>query len=581
MQRSSKVMFGILAVFGVVFIVAGLGLVALLTYEGSPDIAPGSLLVLELSGKYRDAAPDEDSTLAFLGTDHDTVYDIRSALRKAKVDARVRGAILKIGALNVGWGVAQEIRECLLDFRASGKQVTAFMESGSNKEYYVAVAADKIYLAPEGTLFLNGLTMEAQFFKDTLAKVGIEADMHTIGKYKGAPEAYTRSSLSDAQREVLNSMIDEFYSQLVTAVAQGRNLSEEAVRSAIDDFTFSPARAVEAKLLDGLLYYDQVLDGLKRPDEETPALVDLDEYERVDPQSLHLETGTQIAVLNISGEIRSGKSGRFGLFGREVVGSGTIVEALKEIRRDKDTKAVVVRISSPGGSSLASDIMWREISLLSKEKPVVVSMSDVAASGGYWVATAADTIVAQPGTITGSIGVFMGKFNVSELMDKVGVNVEVVSRGQYAQLLSPLRGFSEEELEKVTAMLQETYDTFVDRVAKSRKMSPHEVDQVARGRVWTGVQAKELGLVDELGGFDAAIDLAKEHAHIEASEDVRLVHYPEGDTLLAQVLETLGFSTEKALGPELSRVMSLASSQDVRSQAPGPWAMLPFIPLVY
>jgi protease-4 len=238
-------------------------------------------------------------------------------------------------------------------------------------------------------------------------------------------------------------MIDEFYSQMIDGIAEGRNLPEQSVRDFVDHFSFSPSKAVEANLLDGLMYYDQVLSTLKRADESKPKLVEWDKYINYDQDGFDFDEGPKIAVIYVSGEIQSGRSGRNGTFGGTSVGSKTIVKAARKIRDNHHIKGVVLRISSPGGSALAADVMWRELSLLAEKKPMVVSMSDLAASGGYWIATASDTIVAEPGTITGSIGVLMGKFNMKELMNKIGVNVEVVSRGRYAQILSPLHAFSE------------------------------------------------------------------------------------------------------------------------------------------
>jgi protease-4 len=579
MRRSTRITLGIVLFCGILLVTGMVGLVRVAMRGGAARIANNSLLVLHLSGDYADHAPAGDFPFASLGS-RKTLPSVRSALEKARADSRIRGVVLDISGLTVGWGAAQELREAIKDFRSSGKQVVAFMEVATDKDYYVAVAADKVYLAPQGTLFLNGLVMEAQFLKDTLRKVGIEADMHHIGEYKSYSETFTRSTMSDAQKEVLNALVDSIYGQLIDAIADGRKLTREEVEAFINDFSPSPSRVVEARLIDGLEYYDQVIDHLKLAGEDKPSLVEYKDYTKVKSRSLGLETGPQVAVLYVSGQIVSGESGRGGLTGGETVGSETIVDAIHDIRDDDDIKAVVLRVDSPGGSALAADIMWRELTLLRQKKPIVVSMGTLAASGGYWIATAGDAIVAQPGTLTGSIGVVFGKFNISGLLDKVGFHVETVSRGKYATMFSPLQSFTPDELNKVDAMLRDTYDMFLDRVAKARNMSPMDVDAVARGRVWTGEQARERKLVDELGGMDEAIALAKQRAKIDDQAQVDLVMYPQEGSFLERLLDQLGASSQVSMRPEVQKALELLSPE--RSQVEeGPQAILPFIPIVH
>ncbi len=577
MQRRTKLAFGVLFLFSALFLLVLVGLVRLVSGGNHVQVPDNALLVLHLNGSYEDAPPGPDFQLPFLESGPNTLQGLRETLDRARDDRRIRGVVVNVWNLNVGWGVAQELREALQAFRSSGKPLTAFMETASDKDYYVAVAADKVYLAPEGMLLLNGLSMDAQFIKDTLEKLGVEADYHNIGEYKTAVEMYTRSNMSPAHREALSSILDSLYSQMLAAIGEGRKLTREEVAAYIDDFTISGSRLVEAKMVDGLMYYDEVLDSLKQPGEEEASVIELGDYSKASESTIDLETGPKIAVLYVSGEIHSGESGRGGMFGGESVGSDTILEAARAIRKDDDIKALVLRVNSPGGSSLAADQMWRELMRTKKKMPIVVSMSDLAASGGYWIATAGDTIVAQPGTITGSIGVFMGKLNLAGLMDKVGVEVETVSRGRYAEMFSPFKKFNPDELKKVDAMLSETYETFLNKVSVARNMTRAEVDAVARGRVWTGEQARERKLVDELGGMDRAIALAREKANLAADSAVRVVAYPRDESFFGRIMGQLGVHSSLELRSELRPLQTLLKSEEM-AMDPGPQALLPFIP---
>ncbi len=538
-----------------------------------PRVPDDCWLELRLSGAYRDSSPALERRLAAWTSGPSTLHEVREVLRKARFDRRIRGLLVSVSNLGLGWAGTQELRDLVAAFKQSGKPVVAYLESAGSKEYYVAAEADKVYLSPMGTLLLNGLSVQAYFLKDALDLLGVKADMYRIGEYKSATEVYTRRTFSDAYRESLESVLEDLYGQLVDGVAQGRNLARGDVEGFIDDFSFSPSAAVEARLLDGLLYYDQVLDSLKRPGERTLGRVSARDYMLVDPRSVGLEPGARVAVLYIDGELRTGRSGYGGLLSGRVAGAQTLLEAIEQIGESGDIDAVVVRVSTPGGSALAADVVWRELTRLRARMPVVVSMSDMATSGGYWIATAGRPIVAQAGTLTGSIGVLMGKFDVSGLVGKVGANVEVLSRGRYAQILSPMRAFTEEERGRVEAMLQETYDTFVDRVSTARGLSPAEVDAVGRGRVWTGRQALARGLVDRIGGLSVALEAAREAAGIPAGVEVDLVPYPARRGLPEVLAAAVGLESSSV--PGVRGILGLVDGR------PGPldrgvWAIVPF-----
>ncbi len=451
-------------------------------------------------------------------------------VEKAKKDKSVDGIILKIGSLSAGWGKIQELRNKLLDFRTAGKKVICYMETGGNLEYYLATAADKIVLYPSGDLSLVGLRSEVPFLKGTLEKLGIKADLEHIGKYKTASDLLTRDSMSEAHREVVNSILDDYWDQFTKSIAQARGLRVEEVKERIDQGPYLAPGARKADLVDTLAYYDEIegiaekLVGRK--------IYKLKGRKFVKRRERRYEWGTppKIALIYACGTIWTGESGYnpfpIPLIGGKYMGSETIARAIRKARKDKSIKAIVFRIDSPGGSGLASDIIWREVTLASKEKPFIVSMSDVAGSGGYYIACAADTIVAEPGTITGSIGIISGKFDMSGFYKKIGLKKEIITRGENAALYSDYRGFSAEEREKVKRMLKEGYDDFVNKVAAGRGMSYAEVDAIGRGRVWTGRQGKKNGLVDELGGLERAIEIAKGKAGIGEKQEIRVIIYP-------------------------------------------------------
>jgi protease-4 len=499
------------------------GLLLLYTAVGhEPQVASHSTLVLPLNGNLDEMEPG-GVIGQFLET-APTVRSIVETLRKAKVDNRIASVIIKPTGAGALWGKVQEVRDAIVDFRRSGKPIIAYMEYGGEQEYYLSTACDKVFLMPAASLDLTGMANYELFLRGTLDKIGAYPDALHIGEYKTASNTFTEHTFTSAHREMAESLNSDMYQQLVRGIADGRHKSEAAVKSLIDHGPFLPEDALRAGLIDDLAYEDELDDKIKLAP-GTPRFVDLNDYRQVAATSLGLGRGPRIAVIYAVGIIASGKS-NYDSPQSGVVGSDTIVEYLRKARADSSIKAIVMRIDSPGGSAIASDVIWREVMLTKTQKPVIASMSDVAASGGYYIAMPAHAIVAEPSTLTGSIGVVLTKFVIDGTLKKLGMNLEGVSQGKYAGMYSPVRPFTPEERARVTENMQATYDTFVEKAAQGRNTTPEKIDDVAQGRVWTGRQAKDIGLIDELGGLERALALAKQRAKIPQDSEVELVVYP-------------------------------------------------------
>jgi protease-4 len=464
------------------------------------------------------------------GGERRTTRSLLDLLHDAKEDPAIVGLILRIEGYSAGWAKTQEIRQALLDFRARSKKVVCFSEMLNNKEYYLASAADKIVLYPAGYLNLTGLRAEIPFVKGTLDKLGIQAELEKRGKYKAAAELVTSDTMSTAYREVENSILDDLYDQMTTSLAQSRKLTPDEVKAKIDKGPYAATEAQKDGLVDTLLYYDQVDSLVQKLWGEKPREIGERAYHR-------REKGDEddwgeppaIAVVYASGDIIMGQSFTDPLTGMKVMGGNTVAAALKQAREDRGIKAVVFRVDSPGGDGLASDIIWHEVvRLREKKKPVVVSMADVAGSGGYYIACAADTIFAMPGTITGSIGVITGKVNAKGLYDKLGIKKEILTRGANADFFSSYRSFTDKQWEQLNRQIEADYRDFVHKVAQGRHKTDDEIHAIAQGRVWTGKQAIQNGLVDKLGGFEDAIACAKRMARIPEAKKVRIVTLPKG-----------------------------------------------------
>ena len=532
-----------------------------------PSVKDNSVLAFKVSGPLPDYVPDNPINRIF-GNPPQSLSSLLAQFRKAKVDKRIKAIILDVDASETGWAKAEEIRSAIEDFRTSGKPVYAYMETGFNKDYYVASACDKIYLPPSGELFVTGLAADVMFFRGSLDKLGIYPDVYQIGKYKSAGDMVTQKQMTDAHREYVNSLLDDLYGRMVDAMAKSRHKSADDVKKIIDNAPYSAKQAQDAGLIDGTLYRDevekQVKTGLGYGANEELRIVRASDYRKISQESLGLNKGEKIAVVYASGDIMSGSS-QFGTDGQTVIGSDSLVRVLNEVRDDKSIKAVVLRIDSPGGSGLASDIIWRGIESLKAKKPVVVSMSDVAASGGYYIACNANKIVAQPSTITGSIGVVGGKPVVKGFYDWIGVTNEYVLRGTNAGMFRESEKFSDSERAKFQEFLKSTYDDFTSKVAKGRGKDQAYIDSIGQGRVWTGRQGKENGLVDEYGGIDKAIEVAKQLANIPDTKGVQRVIRPIPPTWLDQLFSDAGEDeVEASAETNQQNALLAAMPEDVR-----------------
>ncbi|MEO5819411.1 MAG: signal peptide peptidase SppA [Vicinamibacteraceae bacterium] len=467
-----------------------------------------------------------------------TVRALVAAIGRAKTDSRVKGLVLEPVGAAPFWARSQEIRDAILDFRKSGKKTIAFLEYGGEQEYFLATACEKVTLLPSSVLDLKGLATYEVFLRGAFDKIGVTPDFIHIGDYKTAINAYTQRTFTPAHREMAESLNHDTFDQLVQAIAVARKKTPETIRALFDEGPFIAEDALAAGLVDALVYRDEVEEKMGLGDEDT---TDFADYVRALSPSFSFSSRPKIAVIYAVGTIASGE-GPSG----DVAGSDTLVEYINQAADDRSVKAIVLRVDSPGGSSIASDVIWRALMLAREEKPLIVSMGDLAASGGYYIAMPGHVIVAQPGTLTGSIGIYTGKFAIGGTLEKLGASMEAVSEGKMAQMDSPARPFTAAERAKIEEQVQAFYEQFVTKVAEARKSTPEKIDAVAQGRVWTGRQAKKIGLVDELGGLNRAIAIARERAKIAVGADVELVIYPPRASLFDALSHPLGQTEESS-----------------------------------
>ena len=514
----------VLVLFLVLFVLAAAAAVSYVVLQwGRPaeTVPPHAYLEIGLSGELQEIVPPDFFRDVVLGVRPLALHDIWMNLRKAKADDRIEVLLLRLDMLACDWAKVAELRDAVLDFRKSGKKVYAYIEEAPDfdKEYYLATACDRIVLHPMGWLGVNGIGGYVPFFKNTFEKLGIRAEFEHVEEYKTAYNQFTESGFTPAHKEMVESIYGDIFDQYVEAVAIARKKTPDEVRALIDRGFYQGLGAVEAGLVDDLKYEDE-LQSMLRSGGKKLARITSAEYSRVSPAAAGLATGRRVAVIYAVGPILSGES----LPGS--IGGATLARWIRQAREDRTIAAIVLRVDSPGGSSVASDVIWREVFLAKKEKPFVVSMSDVAGSGGYWISMAAHKIVAQPQTLTGSIGVLSGKFDLSGLYEKLGVTSERIVFGKEADVYSSFRPFSAEERKIVKEEIRRVYDAFLEKAAQGRNMSREDVDKVGRGRVWTGKQARDIKLVDELGGLSKAIELAKVRAGLGRDEEPRLVVWP-------------------------------------------------------
>jgi len=507
-----------------------------------------------LGGTYTDT-----KTVNTFGTSSTkTLRGLFKKLDTLKTDDEIAGIVFKIENVSMGWATLQEIRNKLHELQETEKETIGYLESGGNAEYLLAAAMERVVLMPAGSLNLTGLRAEVLFYKGLLDKLDIEADMLAMGKYKSGVEPYMRDGMSDAFRESMTALLDDLYAQLLAHIAESRDgITAEEVSNLINSGPFTAEEAHQEQLVDALQYYDELLETLKTASPDEDVQVVKPDYERKrkvpdmnsfaglmqllsmlnPPQRAKSTAENQIALIYADGPILPDIDQLFP--STSVIMPSTLKEAFEKARTDDTVRAVVLRIDSPGGSALASDLIWREVMLTQREKPVVVSMGDVAASGGYYIAMAAGTIVAHPSTLTGSIGVFGGKLNMMGFYNKIGLTKEIIAHGQNATLYSDYGGFTPTERERVEKMMKTVYKDFVSKAAEGRNKSFDEVDEIAQGRVWTGKQAKALGLVDEFGGLETALSIAKEQAGFADDEEVNLIVLPKQKPFFEQLMERM------------------------------------------
>ena len=521
----------LLAWIGGLVVVAGVLAVVMVVYGLRHKKAVPSRTILELNLESAFVEDNPDNPMARLtGASKPDLHDLTFALERAEGDPRVVGLVARLGAAKVGIAHVQELRDAVLRFRKKGKFALAFSEtfgefSSGGSAYYLATAFDEVWLQPSGDVGLVGIQLEAQFLRGTLDKLGVVPRLDHRYEYKAAMNMFTETKFTPAHREELHKVGDGIFNQMVRGIAEGRKLSPEQVKGLIDRGPFLGQEAVNEKLVDQLAYRDTFYSKAKERAGAGAELLYLNKYlERTDRPH---KKGKRVALIFGIGGVGRGASDYDPLSGSQSMGSDTVTAAFRAAIADKDVKAIVFRVDSPGGSYVASDAIWREV-LNAKQagKPVIVSMGNVAGSGGYFVAMGADKIVAEPGTITGSIGVLGGKLVPSGLMEKVGVSVDRVTFGQNAAMFSPTTDYSPAEWARFQAWLDRVYADFTTKVAQGRKLDKAKVLELAKGRIWTGEDAKQLGLVDELGGLHMALALAKQAAGIPEPDDVELRPFP-------------------------------------------------------
>jgi protease-4 len=507
----------------------------------------------------------DDGLARVLMTKKLRVRDVVEALQKASQDERVKGLVARVGQSGMKLAQVQEVRDAIIAFRATGKPAIAFAEtfgeaSPGNSSYYLATAFDTIYLQPSGDVGLTGLIYEQPFIRGTLDKLGIVPRLDGRKEYKSFRYLFTERKYLPPHRQEITQVMESQFNQIVRGISAARKLTEDQVRALINEGPFSGQEAVDASLIDGLEYRDQVYDTIKGKAGAKAGVLSLMEYRKRagSPNG----KGTTIALVYGVGAIMRGKSGYEPATGEIIMGSDTIASAIREAAEDDDVKAILVRIDSPGGSYVASDTIWREIINAKKAgKPVIASMGGTAASGGYFIAMAADKIVAQPGTITGSIGVFGGKMITTGFWNKLGVTWDEVHTSRNADAWTQTKDFTPAQKARFARWLDRVYDDFTAKVSTSRKLSRDAVETIAKGRIWTGEDAKRLGLVDELGGFPTALQLVRAAARLPEDAPVRLKVFPEEKSLIKLVsgLKSIGAEdeTEKALAGALEEVQPL------------------------
>ena len=536
-----KVVIRILAILGFIYLVTIIVTIMMLSVRKGK--VPGTtILEANFEQPLVEDVP-ETPTAKFALQDRTTVRDVVDALDRGGADDRVKGMVARIGAVPMGMAQTQELREAVARFRSHKKFAIAFAETfgefgPGNNAYYLAAAFDQIYLQPSGDVGLTGVMLETPFIKGTLNKLGASFHGDQRYQYKNAFNTFTETKYTPAHKEAMEKVMNSWVGQLKDGICSARQIPPDQFQNVVDKGPYLGKEAVDAKLVDGLAYRDEVYDQVKKKASDAEFLY-LDKY--LDRAGRPHDKGKTIALIYGAGGVTRGRSEYNAVNGSQNMGSDTVAAAFRAAVADKDVKAILFRVDSPGGSYVASDTIWREVVNARKAgKPVIVSMGDLAGSGGYFVAMAADKIVAQPGTITASIGVLGGKVLSAGFFDKIGISWDEVHNGANATMFTGVEDYTPVEWQRFQDWLNRVYVDFTSKVADGRKLPKDKVLEIAKGRIWTGEDAKGLGLVDELGGFDTALNLAKKSANIAEREEVKIVVFPHKKTLLESLLQREG-----------------------------------------
>src|SRR5208282_422510 len=555
----SKLIVRFLAILGALWLI-GMVIVMVAVIGVKGKVPSKTILEANFEQTFLEDAP-ETPTAQLMLIDRQTLRDVVDAIDRGASDDRVAGMIARIGAARMGMAQTQEIRDAVLRFRAHKKFAVAYSETfgefgPGNGAYYLATAFDHIYLQPSGDVGLTGIMMESPFIKGTLSKLGMTFHGDHRYEYKNALNFYTDTKYTGPYKEAMTAIMTSWFNQIKDGICQARQIAPEKFQSLVDAGPYLGKEAVEAKLVDAVAYRDEVYGKVKTQAGDGAELLYLDKY--LSRAGRTHDHGNNIALVFGVGSVTRGKSDYEPVRGSQTMGSETVAGAIRAAAEDKDVKAILFRVDSPGGSYVASDTIWREVVRARQAgKPVIVSMGNLAGSGGYFVAMAADKIVAEPGTITASIGVLGGKMLTSGLWDKIGLSWDEVHQGENATMFTGTHDYTPAEWARFQAWLDRVYVDFTGKVADGRKLPKEKVLEIAKGRIWTGQDAKNLGLVDELGGYDTALKLAKKAAGVPDGADVKLVVYPRPKTFFESVIERRGAdnSDREAVGQTLARIL--------------------------
>jgi protease-4 len=583
MRRVIVGFFASIGVLVVALVVLGLSLWVLVAPH-EKALAEQNILMIDLTRPLPDGPPNAGIERLVLG-EETTLGDVLDGIERAERDPRIKGIVAKLGNGSLGTAKVQELRDAILRFRATGKfafgYADSFGELGSGmRDYYLATAFDQIWLQPVGAVGLVGIRAEMPFFRGTLDMLGVEPVFEHREEFKTAANTLTKTKMTPAQREETEALLHSVYDQVTAGIAEARKLDPARVRDLIDQGPFTPQQAIDAHLIDHQGYREDTIAAARVRAGENAALVPLKRY--LDDAGRPHQSGPTIAVIYGTGIITRGVGSDNPLAGSDLLGADTAARAFREAAQDQDVRAILFRIDSPGGSATASETIWREVVRAEAAgKPVIVSMGDVAGSGGYYIAAGASKIVAEPATLTGSIGVVGGKMLIAGLSQKLGITWDSAEIGRNASIDSAVDPFTPAEQDRFAQSLDYVYGVFKDRVAAGRKLNANAVEAVAKGRVWTGEEAKKRGLVDALGGFATALGLAKQAAGIAATSDVTLKTFPPPRETPAAIIARLlgrdvpGEGAAAALDRLVAALAPIAERLELATPPPGALTMPP------